>query len=78
MLVRPTAIIIPTIAPDDISRETELAFTDGCWLGDGDALPLDDFAASDLALAGAVLVGAGALPVAAAATGFEGASEAVP
>jgi hypothetical protein len=46
-----------------------LAFTDGCWLGD--ALPLDDFAASGLGPPGVVLVGTGALPVAAAAAGLE-------
>ena len=61
--------MIPITAPDDTSRETELAFTDGCWLGD--ALPLDDFAVSALGPPGAVLVGVGALPVAAAAAGLE-------
>jgi hypothetical protein len=65
MLVRPTTIIMSTTAPDDTSRETELIFTDGCGLDDG-------FAASGL---GAVLVGAGALLVAAAATEIEGVPE---
>lgn len=69
MLVSPTATMIPTIAPDDTSRATELAFTEGVWLGDG--LPLlDAFAASGLGLAaGAALEGAGVLP--ATAEGLE-------
>lgn len=52
-----------------MSRATELAFTEGEWLGDGVLLP-DDFAASGLGLAdGAVLEGAGVLP--ATAKGLE-------
>jgi hypothetical protein len=57
------------MAPDDISRETELAFTDGGWLGD--ALPLDDFAVPGLGPADAILeVGV----LAAATVGCEGVS----
>jgi hypothetical protein len=51
---------MPAIAPEDMSRATEFAFTD--WLGD--AL-LVDFAVSDLWLTGAELDKVG--PVAAAA-----------
>jgi hypothetical protein len=72
MVVRPTASIIPTMAPDDMSRATELAFTDGDWLGD--ALPPDDFAASNLA--DAELEGAGVWT--AAAIGLEDVPEAAP
>jgi len=61
--------MIPTTAPDDMSRATELAFTEGVWLGDGPLLP-DGFGASALGLAGgAVLEGAGVLP--ASAMGLE-------
>jgi len=69
MLVSPTATMITTTAPDDMSRATELAFTEGEWIGDG--LPLlDAFAASGLGLAGgAVFEGAGVLP--ATAKGLE-------
>jgi len=55
------------MAPDDISRETELAFTDGGWLGD--ALPLDDFAVPGLGPADATLEEVGVL--AAATVGCE-------
>jgi hypothetical protein len=69
MLVSPTAIMIPTTAPDDMSRATELAFTEGEWVGDGPLLP-DAFGASALGLAcAAALEGAGVLP--AAAKGLE-------
>ena len=50
-LVRPTANIIPAIAPDGMSRATEFAFTDRL----GVALLLDGFVVSDLWLAGAEL-----------------------
>ena len=61
--------MIPTTAPDDTSRATELAFTEGEWLGDG-LLLLDAFATSGLGLpAGAVPEGAGVLP--ATAKGLE-------
>jgi hypothetical protein len=65
---------MPTITPDDRSRATELAFTDGDWLGD--ALPPDDFAGSDLGLTGAGLEAPGVL--AAAATGLEDGPEVAP
>lgn len=75
MLVRPTANIIPTIAPDDMSRATELlAFADPDGLGD--TLPPDPFTASDLGLAANVIEGEGVL--AAAAEGLEDVPEAVP
>jgi hypothetical protein len=62
--------MIPTTAPDDMSRATELAFTEGEWLGDGPPPLLDAFGASALGLAGgAVFEGAGVLP--AAAMGLE-------
>jgi hypothetical protein len=73
MVVRPTANIIPTTAPDDMSRATELAFTDGDWLGDA-LPPTDDFAAS--CLAGAELEGEGVWT--AAAIGLEDVPEAAP
>lgn len=60
--------MIQTTAPDDMSRATELAFTEGEWVGDGPLLP-DAFGASALGLAAAALEGAGVLP--AAAKGLE-------
>jgi len=67
MLVSPTANIIPTIAPDDTSRATELDFT--VWLGNA---PLNGFVVvvvvADLRLADAALAeGNAVLPDAAAA-----------